>query len=358
MHIETLGWSEPFIHAFEDVQLEFAGAMPARVVAAQRERYRLFCAAGALDAQLSGRLRHEAGEGALPVVGDWVGALLRPDDASATIVACLPRRTSLVRKRAGRASLPQVLAANLDTVLLMSSLNDDLNPRRVERTLAMIWESGAQPVVLLSKLDLCADPAPFVAEIEQVAIGVPVHALSVHTGDGLAVLARYLQPGRTLALIGSSGVGKSTLANALLGEQRLATSDVRASDQRGKHTTTARELFVLRSGAMLIDTPGMRELGLWDAGDGFSAAFDDIEALAAHCRFGDCKHEREPGCAISEALARGELDPARLASYRKLQRELAHEERRRDPQAMAAYKQHNRQILRARARANRSRPKR
>jgi ribosome biogenesis GTPase len=212
--------------------------------------------------------------------------------------------------------------------------------------------------VLLSKLDVCADPEPFVAEIERVAIGVPVHAVSTHSGAGLSVLTRYLAPGRTLALIGSSGVGKSTLANALLGEQRLVTSEVRESDQRGKHTTTARELFVLPSRAMLIDTPGMRELGLWDAADGFSAAFDDIEDLAERCRFGDCKHEHEPGCAINMALARGELDAARLASYRKLQRELAHEERRRDPQAMAAYKQHNRQVFRARTRANRTRVKR
>jgi ribosome biogenesis GTPase len=173
----------------------------------------------------------------------------------------------------------------------------------------------------------------------------------------VTALERYLQRGRTLALIGSSGVGKSTLANALLGEQRLAVSDVRESDQRGRHTTTARELFVLQGGAMLIDTPGMRELGLWDAGDGFSADFDDVEELATRCRFGDCKHEHEPGCAISEALAKRELDPARLASYRKLQRELAHEERRRDPRAMAAFKQHNRQIFRARNRANRARPK-
>jgi ribosome biogenesis GTPase len=303
-------------------------------------------------------LRHEAREGELPVVGDWVAALLRPEEASATIVACLPRRTSLVRKRAGRASAPQVLAANLDTVLLRSSLNDDLNPRRIERTLALIWESGAQPVVLLSKLDVCSDPERSIGEIEQVAIGVPVHAISTHSGAGLSVLERFLQPGRTLALIGSSGVGKSTLANALLGEQLLATSEVRESDQRGKHTTTARELFVLPSGAMLIDTPGMRELGLWDAADGFSATFDDIEDLARRCRFGDCTHEREPGCAINRALAQGELDPARLASYRKLLRELAHEARRRDPQAMAAYKQHNRQIFRARNRVNRARSKR
>ena len=191
----------------------------------------------------------------------------------------------------------------------------------------MIWEGGVQPVVLLSKLDLCADPEQRIADVEAVALGVPVHALSVVSGAGLAALERYLMPGRTLALIGSSGVGKSTLANKLLGGERLATSDIRESDQRGRHTTTARELFVLESGALLIDTPGMRELGLWDAAEGFSAAFDDIEALAMRCKFGDCRHEREPGCAIQAAVAGGALDEARLSSYRKLLRELAHEAR-------------------------------
>jgi len=358
MQIETLGWSEPFVRSFEDVRIEFPAATPARVVAAQRERYRVLADTGSFEARPSGRLRHEALEGELPVVGDWVAALVRPEDASATIVASLPRKTALVRKRVGRASAPQVLAANLDVAFLMTSLNDDLNPRRIERALSMIWEGGVQPVVLLSKLDLCPDAEQRAAEVEAVALGAPVHALSTISGAGLSLLERYLLPGRTLALSGSSGVGKSTLANKLLGDDRIATSEIRQSDQRGRHTTTARELFVLQSGAMLIDTPGMREIGLWDAAEGFSAAFDDIEALSARCRFGDCKHEREPGCAVAAALARGALDEERFAGYRKLLRELAHEERRRDPQAMAAYRQHNRQIFRARNRANRSRVKR
>jgi ribosome biogenesis GTPase len=291
-------------------------------------------------------------------VGDWVAALPTPGETTATIIAVMPRKATLVRRRAGRASVPQVLAANLDTAFLMTSLNDDLNPRRIERALSMIWEGGVQPVVLLSKLDLCTNPEQRIAAVEAVALGVPVHALSVLSGVGLGQLERYLVPQRTLALIGSSGVGKSTLANALLGGERLATAEVRESDQRGRHTTTARELFVLESGAMLIDTPGMRELGLWDAAEGFAAAFDDIEELATRCKFGDCRHEREPGCAIQAAVACGALDEARLSSYRKLLRELAHEARRRDPDAMAAYRQHNRHVFRARTRANRSHPKR
>jgi ribosome biogenesis GTPase len=354
MQLEDLGWSESFGNSFEG--LRDVHGEPARVVAAQRERYRLLTPHGAFDAQLSGRMRHEAREGELPVVGDWVIAEL-DDGGRARINACLPRRSMLVRKRAGRASAPQVIAVNLDVVFVVSSLNGDLNERRIERTLAMIWESGAQPVVLLTKLDLCEDAAGSIERVEAVALGVPVHALSTWTGEGLETLDRYLRAGRTLALIGSSGVGKSTLANRMLGEERLATSEVRASDDRGRHTTTARELFVLPSGALLIDTPGMRELGLWDAGGGLDAAFEDIEALAGGCRFNDCTHQSEPGCAIRGAIADGLLEEARFRSYQKLQRELAHEARRHDPAAMAAHKDHYKRIFRARARATRASPK-
>jgi ribosome biogenesis GTPase len=329
--------------------------VPARVIAAQRERYRLLASAGTFDAQLSGRVRHEAMAGELPVVGDWVAAVLRPEEGTATIAACLPRTTSLVRKRAGRASTPQLLAANLDVVFLVTSLNAELNVRRIERTLAMIWEGGAQPCVLLSKLDVCdgAEAEASIAAVRDVALGVPVHALSSLDGTGTDALEPYLRRGRTLALIGSSGVGKSTLANRLLGEERLATSEIRLADTRGRHTTTSRELFVLPSGALLIDTPGLREIGLWDAAGGVDTTFADIEALATACRFGDCKHEREPGCAIRAAIADGELEAARWHSYGKLQRELAHEARRHDPEAMAAYHANLKRVFRARAKVTR-----
>lgn len=360
MDLEDLGWSDVLARSFAELKdtvsnTSSASASPARVVAAQREHYRLLTPLGALDAQLSGRVRHQAQEGELPVVGDWVAAVAR-EDGSATITACMPRATALVRKRAGRAAAPQVLAANLDVVFLVTSLNGDLNPRRIERTLSMIWEGGAQPVVLLSKLDLCDDIAPRIASVSEVALGVPVHALSTQRGDGLDALEPYLQRGRTLALIGSSGVGKSTLANRLIGQDVLATSEIRADDHKGRHTTTSRELFVLQSGALLIDTPGMRELALWDAEAGLDAAFGDIEELATHCRFGDCQHQREPGCAIHEAIASGLLQPARWANYGKLQRELSHEARRRDPQAMAAFNQRNRRIHKARNRTTRHNP--
>ncbi len=356
MKLEDLGWSESFAGSFEGLKEE--GMVAARVAAAQREHYRLLTPEGAYDAQLSGKLRHAALEGALPVVGDWVAVAPRPAESSATIHACLPRKTALIRKRVGRASAPQVLAANLDVVFLMTSLNADLNVRRIERTLAMIWEGGAQPVVLLSKLDLCTEVEANVEAVEAVALGVPVHALSAQSGEGVAVLERYLKPGRTLALIGSSGVGKSTLANALIGEEKLVTSAIREADGKGRHTTTARELFVLQNGALLIDTPGMRELGLWDAEAGLDAAFDDIEALAAQCRFGDCKHAREPGCAIQAAVASGALPAERFASYGKLQRELAHEARRHDPQQLAAFNAKQRSVGKARTREWRKNPKR
>jgi ribosome biogenesis GTPase len=355
MKLEQLGWADPFNTAFES--LADQKLAPARVAAAQREHHRLLTEHGVFDARLSGRLRHEARPGELPVVGDWVAAQLQPDQGSATIVASLPRRSALVRKRPERSSAPQVLAANLDVVLLVTSLNRDFNPRRIERTLAMIWEGGAQPVVLLSKLDLCEEAASYREQAEAVALGVPVHALSAHSGEGLDELAPYLQPARTLALIGSSGVGKSTLVNALLGQERLATADVRASDDRGRHTTTARELFVLPAGALLIDTPGLRELGLWDAAEGLDAAFEDVDALAASCRFGDCGHGSEPGCTIRAAMQNGTLDAERYASYLKLQRELAYEERRRDPQALLEYRQQTRRVFRARRRVLRRSPK-
>jgi ribosome biogenesis GTPase len=347
MEIEDLGWSEWFGRAFDGLRDALGNVVPARVIAAQRERYRLLTPEGTFDAQLSGRVRHEATEGDLPAVGDWVAAAVRPAEGSATIAACLPRRTSLVRKRAGRASAPQVLAANLDVVFLVTSLNADLNVRRIERTLAMVWEGGAQPVVLLSKLDMCDTPDASLDAVRDVALGVPVHALSTLTGTGVDALEPYLRAGRTLALIGSSGVGKSTLANRLLGDERIATRDVRAADEKGRHTTTARELFVLPSGALLIDTPGMREIGLWDATSGVDAAFADIEQLAIACKFGDCKHQSEPGCAIRTAITEGELEESRWHSYAKLQRELAHEARRHDPAAMAARKDQYKRISRA-----------
>ncbi len=283
--------------------------------------YTLLTQGAELFARVTGRLRHEAaGRADFPAVGDWVAARRQPGEEWATIHAILPRRSRFSRKVAGEDAEEQIVAANIDTVFLVMGLDGDFNPRRMERYLTVAWDSGADPVVLLSKVDLCDDPDARRREIE--ALGAPVHLVSAKTGAGMEAIESYLKPARTLALLGSSGVGKSTIVNRLLGEERLRTREVRSSDDRGRHTTTARELLPLPGGALMIDTPGMRELQLWDAAAGLGTAFGDVEELAARCRFTDCGHEAEPGCAVREALASGQLPVQRLTSYHKLQREL------------------------------------
>jgi ribosome biogenesis GTPase len=255
-------------------------------------------------------------------VGDWVALRPPTGDGRAMIHAILPRTSKFSRKSAGQRTDEQVVAANVDTIFLVSGLDGDFNPRRIERYLTAAWDSGAQPVVVLNKLDRCDDPERCLLETEAVAMGVPVHRVSALTGQGCDALRDYLGPGLTVGLLGSSGVGKSTLINRLLGREVQKTGDVRESDDRGKHTTTHRELFRVPTGGLLIDTPGLRELQLWEADQGIESAFADIEELAEDCRFGDCGHAGEPGCAVEEALASGTLAPERLESYCKLQREL------------------------------------
>lgn len=352
MELEEIGWADPFAAAFAETCDQ--SWIPGRVVSSQREHVRLWTRSGVIPAALSGKLRQTAGEGELPVAGDWVAAVLDPTGERAVVQAVLPRRTMLARKRPERSSELQVIAANVDVVFTVSALNLDFSPRRLERALALIWEGGAQPVVLLTKLDVCEDPEPYLEEARAVAIGVPVHAVSAHSGEGLEVLRNYLTPGNTVALIGSSGVGKSTLVNWCLGEAKAATSAVREGDDKGRHTTTARELFRMPDGGLLIDTPGMRELGLTEASAGLEAAFEDVEAFVASCRFGDCQHRNEPGCGVRSALERGELDPARYAGYQKLQRELAFEHRRRDERARVEHQRELRKVFRQRAKAVRA----
>jgi ribosome biogenesis GTPase len=318
--LEDLGWGPREAEAFAPHAAQ--GLTPARVAAEHQHVYTLLGAEVVLLARVTGRLRHAAGGRAdFPAVGDWVAAKRLPGEEWATIHGILPRRSRFSRKVAGEDAEEQIVAANIDTVFLMMGLDGDFNPRRLERYLTVAWESGADPVVLLSKADLCEDPDARRREIE--ALGAPVHLVSAKTGAGLAAVTAHLRPGRTVALLGSSGVGKSTLVNRLLGEERLRTREVRSSDDRGRHTTTARELLALPGGALVIDTPGMRELQLWgDAAAGLGTTFSDLDALASGCRFSDCGHASEPGCAVRAAVAEGGLTPERLASYHKLQKEL------------------------------------
>ena len=325
--ITVYGWSDALQQQFQTYAAR--GLVPARVIVQQRGLYVLAAPTGEVNALLSGRFAHAAEAGAYPVAGDWVAAAVRTAEASATIHHLLPRRSAFVRKAIGGGA--QVVAANVDVAFLVASLNADLNPRRIERYLATAWESGASPVVVLTKADLCDDPEAHKASVEAVALGVPVHVVSAVTGQGLADLSASFAPGQTAALLGSSGVGKSSLVNALAGATLMATQAIREQDARGRHTTTHRELVLLPGGRLLLDTPGMRELGLWDAQAGVATTFADIEALFMECRFRDCAHGAEPGCAVRAALMDGALDAGRWRSYAKLQREAARLARRDNP---------------------------
>jgi ribosome biogenesis GTPase / thiamine phosphate phosphatase len=333
--LEALGWDAATASSFE--QLHDDNLFPARVAAQHRGEYLLFSEEGDVRAKVAGRLFYDREIGGeLPAVGDWVG-VRRP----ATITSILRRRSAFIRKSAGLNSVEQVLAANVDTALLLAGLDGDFSLRRLERYVTTAWESGAQPVVVLTKADLCADVGAAVLAVETVAIGVPVHPISNISGAGLETLDPYLEPGRTAVLLGSSGVGKSSLLNHLAGQELMRTRAL-AADGTGRHTTTHRELVQLPDGALVIDTPGLRELQFWE-GD-VSAAFEDIEALARECRFRDCAHAREPGCAVLRAVDEGTLELDRLRSWRKLQRELESIAARTDKRLRAARKKRWKQV--------------
>ena len=320
MTLEDLGWTPRFAAAFTPHAAE--GLEPARVSLEHTHIYRVITAEAERLARVAGRLRHGAtGRADFPAVGDWVVLEPAASGGEARIHAVLPRATHFSRRAAGNPTEEQVVAANIDVVFLVSGLDHDFNPRRIERYLVTAWESGAAPVIVLNKADLVPDPAALVAEVQAVAPGVPVIAVSARVAGSVEALRAHLPNGRTAALLGSSGVGKSSIANALIGSDVLRTHEVRESDSRGRHTTTGRQLVRLPGGGILIDTPGMRELQLWEAGESVAGAFSDIDALADGCRFRDCRHAAEPGCAVIAAAAAGTLPAARLESFRKLQGE-------------------------------------
>jgi ribosome biogenesis GTPase len=335
MQLHELGWTETLTRQFQTYDAE--SLSPARVIREDRGRCVLATEVGEIAARVSGRFRHDARERIdLPAVGDWVAFRPRPEAGRGTIHAVLPRQSRFVRKVAGETAEAQVVAANVDVVFLVTGLDANYRLRRIERYLALAAESGARPVILLSKCDLQAEPDRFVMEVEAVAAGVPIHAVSARCGTGVERALAYLGAGETGALLGSSGVGKSSLVNRWLGEDRLRTAEVRASDGRGRHATTRRELFRLPGGQLVIDTPGLRELRLWGDRESLAGAFGDIEELAAGCRFRDCRHEGEPGCAVQRSLGDGGLDVGRFESYLEQGRELDYLRRRCDVRARKA----------------------
>jgi ribosome biogenesis GTPase len=327
MHLYQLGWDSEFQKHF--LNSGRSDCIPARVAEESKEHYKVFSEQGEFLAQITGKIRFQAGSRSdFPAVGDWVLIKPRPNETRATIETILPRKTMLIRKIAGKDLQEQVIAANIDTIFIVMSLNQDWNLRRLERYLSIGWESGSQPVVLLNKADLCENPEAYVQSASSIALSAPILALSALTGNGIEPLTGYITRGRTAAFIGSSGVGKSTIINALIGQAAQRTQPILDVDDRGRHTTTSRQMILLPHGGVVIDTPGMREIGMWESGIGISQTFEDIEEFAVNCRFRDCSHSGEPGCAVLESIEKGDLNVERLNNYHKLKAELRFIERK------------------------------
>lgn len=334
MRLEEFGWSDAYLDPIADDSFE--GLEPGRVRIARGRHCVLITAQGEAEVSVAGRLAGPAGGEFLPVTGDWVGF----SPQRRFIERVLPRRTEITRKRPGPRTQRQVLAANVDVLVVVSAFGRDFGLRRLERYLVLTRQSGAVPVVVLNKVDECEDPAAALRRLRPVAADVPVVLMSARDAVGLDELLLHIEPGQTAALVGSSGVGKSTIINRLLGEERQRVREIGEANRRGKHTTTDRELFLLPGGQLLIDTPGLRELQLWGDAESVEAGFSDIAELARGCRFRDCRHGGEPGCAVAAAVESGDLDPRRLENYQRIGRELRHLERQGD--GLAAYQERQR----------------
>jgi ribosome biogenesis GTPase len=337
MNLELLGWSSFFSKNLSSYLQQ--GYTVGRVATEQKNTFLLYTELGELSAEVTGKMRYQSsGRADFPAVGDWVVISLIKGESRATIHEILPRKSKLSRKTVGAITEEQILATNVDTVFLVSGLDRDFNVRRIERYLILVWENGTNPVIILNKADLCHEVEQRLTEVEIIAPGVPIIVLSAIENAGIDALIPYLGIGQTVALIGSSGVGKSTITNQLAQKDIQAVQSVREGDNRGRHTTTHRELIVLPSGGLLIDTPGMREIQMWTGSEGFDETFADINTLALACRFRDCQHNKEPGCAVQQALFDGTLDEQRFRNYQKLQQELEYLSRKQDQKAYLAQK--------------------
>ena len=342
-HLREFGWNSRWQAHWDALGAE--NCRPARITREDRGQYQAECESGETTAELSGKMRNAAlSRSDLPAVGDWVAVRMADEGGAGLIEAVLPRTGAFIRKAPGARTEEQLVAANVDVVFIVMGLDHDYNVRRLERYLTLAWDSAATPVIVLNKADLCEERQTYCDEVEGVAFGAPVCVTSAADGAGLEGLLAHIGPGKTAGLVGSSGVGKSTLINALLGEARQAVNAVREDDSRGRHTTTRRELIPLPGGGLLIDTPGMRELQLWGDEAGLQQTFQDVEEVAAQCRFNDCQHANEPGCAVRAAIDDGELDEGRFESYLKLQREMRYHAMRRDEGARSVERKRWRQI--------------
>ncbi len=339
MNLQTLGFNTYFETQLNELTINTTNKIPARVILEHKHSYRVITEQGEWLASISGNFAFNSySRKDYPAVGDFVLVEQMPGEERAIIHHLFERKSKFTRKMAGQEVDEQIVASNVDIVFLAMSLNADFNVRRLERYLIAAWDSGAKPVIVLTKADLCDDVDAYVQEVESIAFGVEVIVVSAVTGEGIDVLREMLSEGMTAALLGSSGAGKSTLTNALVENEQMKVSGIREEDAKGRHTTTHRELVLLPTGASLIDTPGMRELQLWDQGDSLSASFSDIEELAENCRFRDCTHKKEPHCAIRTAIDEGTIEEARLRSYFKLQKELAYIEKKANTDALLAEK--------------------
>lgn len=354
MNLVELGWNDSLAQVFQSLALP--SCLPARVSCEHNHIYEVLTENDTLAAEAAGKLRHNArGAKDLPAVGDWVALHVDPSGGRARIEVVLPRKSAFLRKTAGSRTEEQVVAANVDVVFLVSGLDGDFNPRRIERYLTMAWDSGATPIIVLNKADLCEDVHAHIEIVEASAMGVPVLGVSAAANQGMNALRAHIGPGKTAAFLGSSGVGKSSLINCLLNTERQEVRAVREDDSHGRHTTTYRELIPLPGGGLVMDTPGMRELQLWTDEAGLNRSFEDIEELAAFCRFGDCSHEKEPGCAVQQAIKDGTLDAARWRAYQKLKRELEYLSARQEGKVRLAEKTRWRKIHMEARRMNKNR---